>query len=191
MRSLATLKFGFIALAALGAIGCLVSDDPVLDASSGRAHVFDPGAYVLCPIGEDATDDECEALAIERGPERSHLFLSEGDDPVSMRFRRIGRKAYAVQSAEDDGFFYYYGAGNSKRFTLTMLSCPALPEALRMRLIESGDLASDDESFSVCAVKSLKGLTAAAKAYHRDEVTSEEAISFLITRSSTQKAPKD
>ena len=52
MRSLRyNIKF-VILTGALALAGCLVSEEPVLDAANGRARPLGQGAYVMCPVGE-------------------------------------------------------------------------------------------------------------------------------------------
>lgn len=181
MRSLQLMK-AVIAIAAGAALGgCLVSEEPVLDASTGRAAPLDPGAYVMCPIGDEEGD--CEQFMIAQDDSGLYRFDKDDEDPAYMRFRRIGRGGYAVQSLEDDddAYIYYYGAGDTQRFRLTMMMCADLPDATREQLIENGDLESDDDDFETCTVKTLKGLTQAAKAYHRGRAIGEEFIVMEFT----------
>jgi hypothetical protein len=177
MRSLPNIKTFFVLAWAATLAGCLVSEDPILDASNGHATPVDPGAYIMCPLSEDA-DDDCDSFVIEYDASGLYRFLKEGEEPTEMRFRRIGRQGYAVQSHEDDGYAYYYGAGDSDRFRLTMMMCADLPEKTRARLIERGDLATEDGDFEMCSVNSLKGLTDAARAYHRGQSIGEEVVAF-------------
>lgn len=178
MRSLQIRAFSILASCAL-LTGCLVSEEPVLDASNGRAKPLREGPYLMCPVNDEA--DECQSMSVERDAEGLYSFVTEGEAPTKMRFRRIGRRGYAVQSQEDDGYAYYYGAGDSRRFHMTMMMCPDLPAVLRARLLERGDLETEDGDFETCIVKSRNGLTAAAKAYHRGEAEGAEAIAFIFT----------
>jgi hypothetical protein len=100
-----------------------------------------------------------------------------------MRFRRVARNAYAVQSAEGDSFAYYFGSGDSRRFQLTQMNCQHLPSALRTRLIAKNDLATEHEDFEVCTVNTLKGLVEAARAYHRGVPETEEDVFMVMTPS--------
>ncbi len=156
--------------------GCLVSEDPVLDANNGRATPLGPGAYVMCPVGEEA--DDCQLMEVSFDASRLYTFASEDEDPTEMRFRRVGHRGYAVQSREDDSYVYYYGSGGRHQFQLTMMMCADLPEALRLQLIERGDLETENDDFETCMVKTRKGLTASASAYHRGKVESEEDITL-------------
>lgn len=176
MRSL-RYKLKFLILAgALALGGCLVSEEPVLDAANGRATPLGPGAYVMCPMGEDV--DDCQLMDVSFDSSRLYTFVSEEEEPIEMRFRRIGRYGYGVQTREDDSYIYYYGAGNRDQFRLTMMLCADLPEDLRADLIESGDLEADDDDFETCMVKTRRGLTLSARAYHRGEIESEENITL-------------
>ena len=173
MRSLPIMKAAFAALAASLLAGCLVSDEPVLDASNGSASPLAEGAYRACEDNDEAGD--CTNFAVTRRADGAYaLKAQDEEEPAVLRFRRIAAKAYAVQSAEDDGYAYYYGAGDSGAFALTMMSCKDLPEKLRARLLEKGDLATDDSDFEVCTVNTLKGLVEAAKAYHRGKTTGDD-----------------
>ena len=109
---------------------------------------------------------------------RLYTFVSEEEEPVEMRFRRIGYRGYAVQNREDGSYIYYYGSGTRDQFQLTMMLCADLPDGLRADLIERGDLETDDSDFETCMVKTRRGLTSAARAYHRGEIESDENITL-------------
>jgi len=180
MRSQQYIRKSLLLAGVLALGGCLVSEEPVLGASNGRATPLEPGAYVMCAVNED--EDDCQPFDLSYDESGLYSFEPEDEDPVKMRFRRIGRQGYAVQSHEDDGYLYYYGAGNADLFRLTMMMCSELPEHLRARLINRGDLEAEDDDFETCIVKTRKGLTAAARAYHRGNVQSEEEIALEFTR---------
>lgn len=187
MRSLAILKSAVTGACALMLGGCLVSEVAILDAKSGRAKPLKDGDYTACPIAHDSDGSDCNTFTVKRQDDRSYHLLAEGEEPSVLRFRRIGRGGYAVQSRENDQeFAYYYGAGDSKRLTLTMMICQDLSNDLRGRLIERGDLESDDDDYEVCTVKSVRGLTDAAKAYHRGQAQSDEPIVMEL-----KPAPKE
>jgi len=183
MRSLLAVKIITVVVGGLALSGCLVSEDPVLDASNGNATPVKPGAYVMCSVGEGDDGADCDQFSITHDDTGLYRFDKEGEEPTDMRLRRIGRRGFAVQLLEDsdDAYLYYYGAGNSRRFRLTMMLCADLPEEMRAQLIEDGDLESDDEDFETCTVNTLKGVTASAKAYHRGEVQSDEEIALEFT----------
>ncbi len=178
MRSLQNWAFSILAVCVL-LTGCLVSEEPVLDASNGRARPLGDGPHLMCPVNDET--DECQSMTVERDSTGLYSLIVEGEAPIKIRFRRIGRHGYAAQSQEDDGYAYYYGAGDRRLFRLTMMMCPDLPATLRTRLIERGDLETQDANFETCIVKSRNGLTAAAKFYHRGDVESEEEIAFVLT----------
>ncbi|MFC2951608.1 hypothetical protein ACFOOP_06690 [Marinicaulis aureus] len=184
MRSLSFFRFSFALAAMLTLGGCLVSDVPVLDARTGKARPFSDGDYLACPLkdGEIEAGDECDRLTARKLKDGGYSFINpeEDDDPAFLRFRRIGRGGYAVQSSESDDFVYYYGAKRDGGMLLVLMNCPDLPAELRARLIASGDLEPDDEKFSVCKVKTLRGLTEAAKAYHRGDVAEIVDAAILI-----------
>ena len=180
MRSLRyKLKF-FMLASALALGGCLVSEEPVLDAANGRATPLGSGSYVMCPVGEDA--DDCQLMDVSFDASRLYTFTSEDEDPIEMRFRRVGRHGYAVQTLEDDGYIYYYGNGDRDQFQLTMMLCADLPETLRKDLVGAGHLEADDDDFDTCLVKTRRGLTASARAYHRGEIESEDDFTFEFNR---------
>jgi len=173
---------GLVAVLGLAALsGCLVSDEPMLDASNGAATPLAPGAYVMCEHDGGSDAGACDDFSITHDATGLYLFEKDDEDPVEMRFRKIGRRGFAVQTEEDDGYMYYYGAGDTERFGLVMMQCADLPERMRGRMIAAGDLETDDEDFETCTVKTLKGLTRAAKAYHRGRTTSEESAVMEFT----------
>lgn len=182
MRSLPILEFGLkFVLAALAAgllAGCLVSETPVLDASNGRAAPLAEGKYRACENDDEAGD--CNVFNITRSDDGAYTLASENEEPSTLRFRRIARGAYAVQTSENDGYGYYYGAGDAKAFSLTLMLCPDLPEQLRAKLIAKGDLSTDSTDFETCTVNTVKGLVAAAKAYHRGQTTGEEDAKIVL-----------
>lgn len=183
MRSL-SLKSGLAAGAALALAGCLVSEEPILDEKNGRATPLGAGEHMMCPLSDDADEGDCERFMISFDETGLYNFANaeNEEDDAQMRFRRIARGGYAVQAYEDDGAMYYYGRGDKKQFALTMMDCTSLTAKTRDRLIERGDLEADDGDFTVCEVKSLKGLTAAARDYHRGRTAnSDEAIVLEIT----------
>lgn len=183
MRSLSAARKIAAIACVLALSGCLVSEDPLLDASNGNATPIDSGAYVMCPVGDEDDGADCEHFSITHDETGLYRLDKDGEEPTDMRVRRVGRRGFAVQLLEDDddAYLYYYGAGNSQRFRLTMMLCADLPEELRAQLIEDGDLESDDDDFETCTVKTLKGVTTAAKAYHRGEVQSDEEIALEFT----------
>lgn len=181
MRSLSTKsapKFTLAAFAACLFGGCLVSEEPVLDAKSGAASPLPDGVYAACNTEDDAGD--CTVFAVSRGEDGAYTLKAEDEEPATLRFRRIARKAYAVQSAEDDGYAYYYGAGDGNEFSLLLMECPDLPEKFRARLIAKGDLSTGDEDFETCRVNTLKGLVEAAKAYRRGKTTGDETAKIVL-----------
>ncbi len=178
MRSLPTLKAAIAGAAASLLAGCLVSDEPVLDGRTGKAAPLKDGIYAACE--DDERGDECDVFQATRREDGAYLFDLEDEPTAVLRFRRIARKAYAVQSAEGDGYAYYYGQGDSDSFALTLMLCDALPEKLRTRLIDKGDLSSEEENFEVCTVETLKGLAAAAKAYHRGQTTGDKDVTLVF-----------
>lgn len=183
MRSLIHFRVALALAAMLALAGCLVSETPVLDAKTGKARPFSDGDYLACPLedGEIASGADCDRFAVERQKTRDYLFLTEGEEPARLRFRKIARGGYAVQSAESDSFVYYYGKQSDGGLLLVMMNCPELPAELRARLIARGDLETDDDDFEVCAVKTLRGLVEPAKAYHRGDVRQMMDVAILIT----------
>lgn len=178
MRSLSVFKTGPAAIAAGLLAGCLVSEEPVLDARSGDAKPLADGRYAVCEAGD--SENGCTLFEVSRGGDGTYAFTAEGEDPAILRFRRIALKAYAAQSAEEGGYAYYYGAGDSKEFSLTMMLCDELPETLRARLIGKGDLSTDDEDFESCTVNTVKGLVEAAKAYRSGKTTGDKEAKIVL-----------
>ena len=187
MRSLAMSRVSLAAVAAAFLSGCLVSEEPVLDASNGRATPLPPGSYVMCQ--PDDGEDDCAPFEIMHDATGLYLFTPVDEPSAEMRFRRIGRKGYAVQSQEDDGYAYYYGRGDAREFRLTMMMCSALPEALRARLISRGDLEAEEGDAEVCTVKTRRGLTDAARAYHRGDAISDDGEELAIVFTPAPEQP--
>ncbi len=183
MRS---LQISSAAIAALMLGGCLVSETPILDAKSGKAKPFKDGSYQICDGTEEPNSAECNVFSVTRDASGAYSFAMEGEDPAAMRFRRIGRNAYAVQSAEESSFSYYFGEGDSKRFVLTMMNCKHLPAKVRDGLIAKQDISTEDDDFEVCTVNTLKGLTASAKAYLRGVDAGEDALFMVMTPAPVQ-----
>lgn len=179
MCALRILGAGFVALA-LG--GCLVSETPVLSSKNGKARPLQSGAHLVCGLTDEGAHEECEPFALIRTDDGAYVFVKEDEDPARMRFRRIGRNAYAAQSAEDDAYMYYFASGDDERLALTMMNCPDLPAKLRDRLIDRDHLEAEEDDYSVCTVNTLAGLMAAAKAYHRGDAVIGDTIRFLIIR---------
>lgn len=187
MRSLA-VKLSLIAGAAFALAGCLVSDEPILTAKTGKARPLAAGDYLMCPVSDDADADDCERFAVTVNAGGLYRFEphDNADDSATMRFRRIARKSYVVQANEGDGYMYYFGRGDGARFTLTMMLCSSLSERTRDRLIARGDLAAQDDNFQICDVKSLNALRAAARDYHRGRATNmDEDIVLEFTPAQT------
>ena len=185
MRSLKLFRSILTVAAAFMLVGCLVSETPVLDQRTGKARVFSDGEYLACPLenGEIKSGADCDRLNVQRENDGAYRFVDMGadDNPAILRFRRIGRGGYAVQSSESDGQVYFYGDARGNDFLLVMMNCPDLPAALRDKLIMKGDLDVEDGDFTVCEVKTVKGLVEAAKAYHRDDVVLGQDAAILIS----------
>ncbi len=169
---------------AMALVGCLVSENPVLDASNGRATPLEKGAYRACEASDGEVDEsDCTTLTVSYDASGLYqLWDREADETIWWRFRRIARGAYAMQSreSEDDGYAYYYARQDGDSLRLAFMQCASLPEGLRARLIERGDLSSEDEDFETCAVHTLRGLTKAAKAYHREKALDEEPMEMAL-----------
>lgn len=181
MRSSTILKISFTVLVMGALSACLVSETPVLDASTGKAKPVKPGDYISCPIEDDDDDADCDALTITRDASGLYSVVSGDDEAMKWRFRRVGRGGYAVQVKENDGYAYYYGRIAGEALRMTFMQCPALPESLRASLIANGDLESEDDDFETCAVITVRGLTKAAKAYHRGETQDDEPLTLVIS----------
>ena len=184
MRAPVTTNIIIACISGLMLSGCLISDEPVLNASNGRATPVEPGAYQICEEDEDGEEANCEEFNISLDQSGLYKFDAEDEEPTQMRFRRVGRRGYAAQLLEDDDdtYIYYYGSGDSDLFRLTMMLCADLPDRKRQRLIDKGDLQSDDENFETCRVQTLKGLTTAARIYHRDQDESDEELTLKFSR---------
>jgi len=185
MRIPATIKTILIAAGSAALTGCLVSEEPVLDATNGAATPLDAGVYESCSLENGASEDmECAMLDVsvdEMG--LYQLIDEEAEETMEWRFHRVGRRAYAVQvgEGEDEGYAYYYARLRGERMQLTFMQCQSLPGSLRARLIKRGDLAADDDEFETCTVNTLRGLRKAAKAYHRGKAKDEEAMVMELT----------
>lgn len=189
MRSL-TINRTMAAGAAFALSGCLVSEVPLLDENTGRATPINNGVYTICPVSDDAGDD-CNTFAVDSDETGLYRFIKddEPDDATLMRFRRVGRGGYLVQSDEsDENYAYYYGAGDSEFIRLQMMMCNELPERERQRLIDRGDMEVDDDNSDICILKSLRGARKAAKIYHRGKTVAPEDgdIIFEIEPASAQ-----
>lgn len=183
MRALSMIRNIIAGLCVFILGGCLVSETPVLDASNGRATPLKQGVYLSCEAGEDEPEGDCVEFSVSYDKTGGYMFLVDDDDPVEIRFRRVGRRGYAVQESDADaGFVFYYALKTSQGLRLIMMQCADLPDRLRARLIQNGDMSSDDDSFETCTVHNLRAVAAAARAYHRGQVDYKEAASVLLTR---------
>ncbi len=183
------MKFVIAASAGFALAGCLVSEEPMLDAANGDATPLDAGDYVMCPLSEDADDGDCERFSVTVDDTGRYRFQNGDDeeDAAYMRFRRVARRGYAVQAEEDDGYMYYYGRAENERFILAMMMCSSLSERTRDRLIERGDLVAADDEYQTCEVKTPAGLKAAALDYHRGRVSADDdEIALALTRALDQ-----
>jgi len=177
MRSLQIIRTLLVSAAMVALSGCLVSENPVLDARTGRATPIAAGAYEMCPVGEKAKAGDCERFFITIDKTKLYRLENEGDEePAEMRLRRVGRNGYAVQliGENDDGYSYYYGRKDDDSFFMTLMMCSDLPEALREKLIANGGFTLDGESRDICGVKTIAALAAAAKAYHNGDAEEDE-----------------
>ena len=189
-RSATVLKTALVALIIGAASGCLVSETPVLDASTGNASPLGPGGYISCPVDDETEDSDCENLKISHDASGLYSVVASGDEAMEWRFRRVARSGYAVQVKESDGYAYYYGRMAGETLRMTFMQCPSLPADMRASLIKRGDLATEDEDdFETCVVKTVRGLIKSAKAYHKGKAVDEEPLTLAITQKGAVNSP--
>jgi len=167
MKTLSAWLKAVISGGAILLTGCLVSEEPLLDASSGRAKPVRAGNYQMCSFSDGEPDGECEMTAITIGPDRLYSMSESNGETNFLRFRKVGRRAYLVQllgEDESEGFVYYLANTRRNAFTLTMMNCPDLPAAFRDEFIASGSMETE-ENGAVCAVSALDAVVSAAKLY--------------------------
>ena len=181
MRSRKILKTCLAVIAAGLLAGCLVSEQPLLDAKSGKAKPLADGAYTSCNLDEDGAKVDCSNFMLTRRSDGAYNFDLEDEERSILRFRRVARGSYVAQSEDDDVYMYFYSFGDGKQLSLVLMNCPDLPDSLRSSLIDGGDLSAEDDGFSVCKVNTMKGLVDAAKAYHRGEVEYENESVIVLS----------
>lgn len=151
---------------------CLVSDEPLLTHKNARALPIDPGSYDACQTGEEA-DGDCKVMQVSRNPQGLYKFeiSDEAEEGSTLaRFRAIGADAWAAQIWEsgDESYHYFVAEKSGAGLSLSMIACEELPKALRDRLVASGDMEVDADA-TTCRAKSVKAVTASAKAYRAVE----------------------
>lgn len=159
-------RFSIVATA-LALSACLVSENPLLDASNARGKPLKPGAYQSCPYEDGNLVDGCEPLDISQDG-RLYLFqpLEEGEAPTFVRFRSLGAGGYLAQmwGEDDDGYWYFYAEKAKDALQMAMIDCQSLPASLRDSLVDGDDLALEDDG-KTCVAKTLAGAERAAEAY--------------------------
>ena len=181
MRSRKILKTCLAAIAAGLLVGCLVSEQQLLDAKSGKAKPLADGSYTSCNLNEDGAKVDCSNFMLTRRSDGAYNFDLEDEERSILRFRRVARGAYVAQSEDDGVYMYFYGFGDGKELSLVLMNCPDLPNNLRSNLIDGGDMTAEDDEFSVCKVNTMKGLVGAAKAYHRGDVDYENESVIVLS----------
>lgn len=167
---------------ALALGGCLVSEEPLLDAKNGRAAPLVPGAYDACQYEADGGEPDCRVMEVKRAKDARYEFYDEEDEELTfIRFRRIGRGIWLAQliGEDDEDYFYFVGERRNGDFVLTMIMCEDIPESVRAKYSARGEMEVDDDA-SVCEVKTLRAATASAKAYRT--ATTPESRSHIVYR---------
>jgi hypothetical protein len=147
---------------------CLISETPLLDATTGKATPFAAGDYTACQVDADQTEPDCKGTAIAYDGTGRYSFVVEGEDEATLvRFRKVGKAGWLAQLGgaddDDDGFFYFVARETGDGFTLTMIVCEDIPKSIRNKY-KARDEMEVDESASVCTASSLAAVTASAKA---------------------------
>lgn len=162
-----TIELTAAAAACLALSACLISEEPLLDAANGNATPIADGDYVACQTGEEQSEPDCKATAISHDDTGLYRFVVEGEDEVTLlRFRKLALKAWTAQLSgeDDDDYFYFIAKSGAAAFSLTMIVCEDIPKSIRNKYVKRGEM-DVDESASVCTAKSLRAVTASAKAY--------------------------
>ncbi len=161
------IRWAVASVAGLSLSACLVSEKPLLDATTGNATPFAAGDYTACQVEADQSEPDCKATAVAVDDSGRYTFVVEDEDePTLIRFRKVGRPGWLAQlggGAEDDGYFYFVARSNADGFTLSMITCEDIPKSIRDKYKARGEM-EVDESASVCTATSLGAVTAAAKA---------------------------
>lgn len=165
-------RIGAPALAACLAFalsGCLISDKALLDEQTARATPIAAGDYSACEYDSANGEPDCETLAVAR--DESGLYsmtpMGESDNQTTYaRYRRIGAGSWAAQLWGDpkEGYFYFLAQTKGEEFIMAMIQCGDLPKDLRDKYAARGEMEVDEQA-TTCSVKSLRAMTAAAKAF--------------------------
>ncbi len=171
------LAIGLAAIASAALLsGCLVSDDPLFDATNAAATPIAPGLYDACSQTQVNGEVDCGVIAIEAAPDGAYLFNVE-DDVIGARFHDFGGGDFAIQLKDDDdaGYQYYWGEIDGDVFTLVMMWCADLPRTLVDALVAEGGAAVDAD-YSTCTMMTPDAVVVAAKAYKAGEAKVDEVL---------------
>lgn len=163
-------RLAFAALCLLSATlaGCLVSETPLLDARTAGAAPLAAGPYRACSAGEDAANEPCSALSVERLGAATIFVMQEDDGPdrTEALFRPLSGGGYLIQmkSEGDDGYLFFYGESSKGAFAFSLIDCQSIPVADKNRLVERGRLGVSGDGLT-CTARARKGAERGARAF--------------------------
>lgn len=176
-------------------VGCLVSDDPLLDHLSGQAMPLVPGIHKVCPRRPGGTDQDCGKMDVTLNAQQLYRFWlyespdGKEDDLYTARFRRIGRGWYLMEARDGHQYRYFYATKVEEGLAMWMMSCPELRAVVRDKYLKLGEmeieygvaLEDGERPPQTCHVKSRDAAIAAAKSYAAKGLASAKEY-VLLTR---------
>lgn len=149
--------------------GCLISEEPLLDAKTGRAAPLASGFYEACEYDGEGGDPDCRRMDIRRTDEALYEFRTEDEDDLTfVRFRRIARGAWLTQliGEDEEDYSYFLGETAGDDFVLVWILCDVIPEDVRAEYSARGEMEVDEGKYgSTCVAKTLHAAIAGAKAF--------------------------
>lgn len=171
-----SLKLLAISATGLALAGCLVSDEPLFDITTGSAAPLASGRYQACSEPPDADEPECQVIAVTKRDDGAYEFLVEETDVLAVRFHAMGGADYAAQFADDDdeGYQYYWAQAAGETLSFAMIWCEDLPADLRAAMKTDG-LIAYKEGDATCTALKAEAVVKAAMAY-RDGAAKPDSV---------------
>ncbi len=174
-------RFGLFAIFLFSLSACLTSDGLLFTADNARALALAAGAYDACEAAEDS-ERECHGVTVSHNERGLFRLVPEAPedkgDAVLVRFKKIGRAAWAVQAwgEEGDAPNYLLATGSPNRLTISLIDCEELPAAFKKKLEARGDLEIRNQS--TCVAKSAGAAVAAAKAWRKTAASKQDVVVY-------------
>lgn len=156
---------------------CFVSEDPLLNERNAKASALWSGGAEVCTVSPREETPECNRAVIAPTETGSVFLVTEDDERTELRFRRLTRNGWLAQANEagdEEGYFYLVASRKNNEVRISLMDCDALPEKLRTKMIEDGELISDATlTINVCSPQSLKALERVGRLYLKGDIEPE------------------